>query len=155
MGGNTSKEQTSGTIAAYTFYGFGCRCKNEPTFVPGSPQNDCCGTSGTRVTFDDVPTQYESSIKNNLESHLDDAVDIAMESITWCSYVCLSQIDKTSETAANALNERWCSARNEVLRGAGLKCEARREVYGFGRSRVTYLVIRVYALQERTYPVES
>ena len=133
------------TIAAYTLYGFGCRCANDATFVSGHPQNDCCGTSCTRVELPAPESKAHQKAIAELEDQLDEAQNIAMESITYFSYVICAGIDMTSETAAKKLNSTWCAEMNDgILKDASLRCQAKREVYGFGRSRVAYLVIRVY-----------
>merc|ERR1712137_466917 len=81
-----------------------------------------------------------------LEDQLDEAETIAMECVTFFSHVICAGIDMTSAAAAKKLNSTWCAELNRgALNEAGLRCLARREVYGFGRSRVAYLVIRVYA----------
>mmetsp|Transcript_12428 Transcript_12428/g.34491 ORF Transcript_12428/g.34491 Transcript_12428/m.34491 type:complete len:151 (+) Transcript_12428:156-608(+) len=146
MGGNASKEDVSGTIAAYTLYGFGCsRCSNPPVFLSGSPGNTCCGTSCVRIEFD-PPTEAElQTALAEFETHLDEAAEMAMETITWCSHVVCSGVDGTAQPAAEKLNRDWCATENaNVLTPVGLRCSAHREVYGFGRSRVKYLVLRVY-----------
>ena len=131
-------------IAAYTFYGFQCRCANSPTFVSGHPQNDCCGTSCTRVTLPEPASTEHQKALQELEDRLGDAEDIAREVTTYCSYVICAGIDMTSAEAAKKLNATWCKEINEqILNEAGLNARAGREVYGFGRSRVAYLVIRV------------
>ena len=139
-----SYDAAAETIAAYTFYGFKCRCANSPTFVSGHPQNDCCGTSCTRVTLPEpASTEYQKALQI-LEDRLSEAGDIAREATTYCSYVICAGIDMTSAEAAKKLNATWCKEVNEqVLNEVGLNARAEREVYGFGRSRVAYLVIRV------------
>jgi len=147
MGSNVSSADTDGTLAAYTLYGFGCRCANEAIFVAGHPQNDCCGTSCTRVELPPPSSAEHQKAILALEERLEDAQSIAMESITYWSYVICAGADTTSETAAAQLNSTWCHEMNQgILQTAGLRCQARREVYGFGRSRVAYLVLRVYAI---------
>lgn len=135
------------TIAAYTLYGFGCRCANDAIFVAGHPQNYCCGTVSPKPVELPAPESkaHQKAIAE-LEDQLDEAQTIAMESITYFSYVICAGIDMTSATAAKKLNSTWCAELNRgVLNEAGLRCLARREVYGFGRTRVAHLVIRVYA----------
>ncbi len=149
MGSNVSKEDIEGTVVAYTLYGFGCsRCSNPPEFYTGSPQQDCCGTSCTRVDFDPPQEPTKQKALDELESHLDDAVEIAMKDITWSSHIFCSGFDDTAERASIRLNATggWCEEQNEKLATAGLVCEARMERYGHGRSRVTYLVLRVFPL---------
>jgi hypothetical protein len=148
MGSNVSKADTDGTIAAYTLYDKGCmkRCFSDPVFHQGSPQNDCCGTSCSRIYFDPPADQEKQRALEVLEMNLEEAANIAMESITWGSHICFTGMDMTAEQAAKDLNEGWCINQNDLLRNAGMSCQARREVYGFGRSRVTYLVIRVFPL---------
>jgi len=71
--------------------------------------------------------------------------------LSWWSHVVFSQFDATANKAAAALNQPggWCYGWNEnKLHDAGLHCTAASEVYGFGRSRVTYLVIRIRAAQK-------
>lgn len=145
MGGNVSKETELETVSAYTLYGFGCsRCCAPPRFVHGAPRNDCCGTSCTSVSTFDPPQQYTQAL-GDLEDSLDEAALIAQEYTTWLSHVFCSQIDGTAAQAAKALDDEWCKSWNEgELSTAGLKCDAASEVFGYGRSRVTYLVIRVY-----------
>ena len=147
MGGNVSRETESNTIAAYTYYGFGCRCCNSANFVSGSPKNDPCGTSCSRVELP-LPTskEHQQALKQ-LETLLIEADDIPKENIDSCSYTYCAGVDMTSERAANALNDGWCQTQNsQVLNPVGLSCSDAREVFGFGRSRVSYVVIRVVDL---------
>lgn len=116
MGSNVSKEDTEGTVVAYKLYGFGCsRCSNSPGFYPGSPQNDCCGTSCSRVDFGPPQEPAKQKALVELESHFDDAVEIAMEKITWFSHVFCSGVDATAERASACLNDvgGWCQEQNE------------------------------------------
>lgn len=147
MGGNISKEDVEGTVAAYTLYGFAMnRCCNPPVFLDGAPGNSCCGTSCAMIENVAPNDPAVQKALTEFESHLDEAADLAKEAgVTWCSHVFCSGVDTTAEKAAKKLNEEWCPKEtNTTLSPAGLSCSARREVYGFGRTRVTYLVIRVY-----------
>ena len=145
MGSNVSKETELETISAYTFYGIGLTrcCTHGPHFLPGAPQNDSCGTSCTTVRFD-PPQEYLKAL-GELEKDLEEAAEIAREHVKYCSHVICPQMDSTAGRAAEALNESWCRDWNKkpIFQEAGLKCNAESEVFGFGRSRVTYLVIRV------------
>ena len=88
-------------------------------------------------------TEHQKALQE-LEDRLGDAEDIAREVTTYCSYVICAGIDMTSSEAAKKLNATWCKEINEqILNEVGLNARAGREVYGFGRSRVAYLVIRV------------
>jgi hypothetical protein len=104
---------------------------------------DCCGTSCTNVTFD--PPQPYLQVLGDFEDGLEESALIAQEYTTWLSHMFCSQFDGTAAEAAKALNDGWCKTWNErELSNVGLKCSAASEVFGFGRSRVTCLVIRVY-----------
>lgn len=136
MGGNVSRTTEDCTVAAYTLYGFGCsRGKNPPTFLPGAPRNTCCGTSMGAIYFDQTFPEVEQG--------LSEAADLAMQHVTWCSHICCAGVDMTSESAAQVINQEWCPRYNEMLEKRNLRIHAAREVFGFGRSRVTYLVIRI------------
>lgn len=145
MGGNVSKLTEDKTIAAYTFYGFGCRCCNQPHFDHGAPRNRCCGTSGGSFSFDPPSDAAQVKVLTAMEKDLDEATVEAIEYVNNCSYVWCAQIDVTAGEAAQALNQGWCQKWNQELGPAGLQCQASSEVFGFGRSRVTYLVVRVFA----------
>mmetsp|Transcript_14102 Transcript_14102/g.25546 ORF Transcript_14102/g.25546 Transcript_14102/m.25546 type:complete len:129 (-) Transcript_14102:920-1306(-) len=84
-------------------------------------------------------------VLGDFEDGLEEAALIAQEYTTWLSHMFCSQFDGTAAEAAKALNDGWCKTWNErELSNVGLKCSAASEVFGFGRSRVTCLVIRVY-----------
>ena len=149
MGGNVSKETQTDTVAAYTYYGFGCTrcCFPKRHFVAGAPKEDGCGTSCTSLTFAPPAASHAEALAR-LEDQLDKAARTASDYISWTSHVFFSQCDATAKRAAEALNDEWCSVQNEtILHPAGLDCRANGEVFGFGRSRVTYLVIRVQELK--------
>jgi hypothetical protein len=79
-----------------------------------------------------------------LEEDLGRAAEEAMTDISWCSHIFFSGCDSTAEAAAKRLNSSWCDGWNRGrLAGTGLQVRAVREVYGFGRSRATFLLIRV------------
>lgn len=146
MGGKVSKTTEASTLAAYTYRGFGCgRCCNKNEFLEGAPTATSCGTTCGAVHFE-FPAEH-SKILLEFQADLPAAAQVAQEHITWLSYILFSQFNGTVKVAAEALNGGWCSHwNNQRLHAAGLRCEAASEVYGFGRSRATYLVIRVYSL---------
>jgi hypothetical protein len=105
------------------------------------------GTSCTNVTFD--PPQQYLQVLGDFEDGLEETALMAQEytCTTWLSHAFCSQFDGTAAEAAKALNDGWCKTWNEGghgLSNVGLKCSAASEVFGFGRSRVACLVIRVY-----------
>mmetsp|Transcript_11594 Transcript_11594/g.28566 ORF Transcript_11594/g.28566 Transcript_11594/m.28566 type:complete len:171 (+) Transcript_11594:177-689(+) len=144
MGGNVSKKTETGTVMAYTLHGFGCigckRCCNKAEFMPGAPTEGCCGTS-SYIQFD--PPMGLSSLLAEFEESLPDAEEIAREHISYCSHIICSQFDSTAGKAAMAIDTSWCTRWNERMRQEGLRCQARSEVFGFGRTRTTFLVIRI------------
>eukprot|EP00045_Choanoeca_perplexa_P018554 m.293084 g.293084 ORF g.293084 m.293084 type:complete len:142 (-) comp18371_c0_seq1:33-458(-) len=133
---------SSATVAAYTLYGFGSsRCCASQDFVPGHPATGCCGTACGSQHYED-----DSSFtphRNAFEADLERAAQIASQDISWCCHVFCSGVDTTAKPAAQRLNQSWCPEWSEKLRKVNLKVVAAREVYGFGRSRLTALVIRV------------
>mmetsp|Transcript_20471 Transcript_20471/g.58201 ORF Transcript_20471/g.58201 Transcript_20471/m.58201 type:complete len:150 (+) Transcript_20471:71-520(+) len=146
MGGNVSKNTEISTIEAFTLYGFGCsRCSSKAEFREGAPANSGCGTSCSSVHFD--PAERYRQVLQEMEDDLPQAAIQAMEEINWTNHVLCSGTDCTASRAARRLNEDWCDEWNGTrLRHVGLHCSAASEVFGFGRSRVTYLVIRVFPL---------
>ena len=148
MGGNVSKQTQQETVAAWTLYGFGCsRCCNKAVFVAGAPRGTFCGTScGRDGSFPPLPTE-QAKLLSDLENDLVTAANQALPHLSWVSHVLFSQLDRTAEKAANALNnhqEGWCHEWNQkCLHAAGLHCVASSEIHGFGRSRTTSLVIRI------------
>mmetsp|Transcript_45938 Transcript_45938/g.143764 ORF Transcript_45938/g.143764 Transcript_45938/m.143764 type:complete len:146 (-) Transcript_45938:294-731(-) len=142
MGGSHSAEAATSSVAAYTLYGFGCgRCSSPCVFVPGAPKDDCCGTTCSHVEFE-KPISLGDALEE-LEADLDEAAAIAEKHTTWCSQVFCSGVDTTAGGVARALNDEWCANWNEKFEPLGYKVRAFREVYGFGRSRVTFVVLRV------------
>lgn len=147
MGGNVSKETEQNSVAAFTYRGFGCaRCCSLSEFFEGAPTNTCCGTSCGSVHFElPIPTQ-DKNLWQDFQADLPAAAEMAQEHISTWSYIFCTQFDTTSARAAQILNQSWCAKWNENrLHTAGYHCAASSEVYGFGRSRVTYLVIRIVA----------
>ena len=145
MGGNVSKKTQEDTFMAWTIYGFGCsRFCNKAVFVPGAPRSTCCGTScGANHSFA-TPGTHQADLLGELENDLPAAAAQAKPHLSWPSHVLFTQMDRTADKAAQVLNTGWCRTWNyECLHAAGLHCVASREVFGFGRSRVTHLVIRV------------
>jgi hypothetical protein len=99
------------------------------------------------IPFDPPTDERKAKALVALEQDLTAATEEAMEHVNTCSYVWCAQMDSTAAVAARALNDGWCRQWNETrLQEAGLRCQAESEVFGFGRSRVTYLVIRVFHL---------
>eukprot|EP00052_Salpingoeca_macrocollata_P015094 m.119678 g.119678 ORF g.119678 m.119678 type:complete len:155 (-) comp19554_c0_seq2:68-532(-) len=145
MGNGVSSAVQESTVAAYTFQGTGCvlRCCAEPAFRAGAPRDTCCGTSCGTMTFE--PEKRFIAPLQELEGGLAEAAAIARQDID-CCYAWCAQCDTSAEEAAQQLNASWCPKKNSVLAAHGLSCVASSEVYGFGRSQVTYLVIRVLLL---------
>lgn len=137
--GTTSSSLPYDTIVAFTLYGFGCtRCGNEARFYAGAPRGTFCGTSCGQVQF-----ETDSPLLKQISQDLNTAADEAMEEIHPGSYLWCSQCDASAGRAAKVLNDGWCQRWNEQLQTEGMRCFAASEVYGFGRSRATYLVIRI------------
>lgn len=141
-----SKDDESATISAYTLYGFSGqgRCCAKPEFIPGAPKNTCCGTTCGSIQFPERYSDKEvAAVLQEFENDLPAAAEQAMEDITWCSHVCCTNVDRTANRAAQTLNHGWCEEWNNRLVSVGLRCHAASEVFGFGRSRATYFVIRI------------
>jgi hypothetical protein len=151
MGGNASIETQDNTVMAYTLYGFGCcnvgRCCHNSEFFAGAPRELCCGVSGQQEF---TPPLAIQPILEELETGLEEAANISMNHVTWCSHICCSGFDSTGSAAARALNADWCRRWNIRLNKHGLQIHASSEVFGFGRSRATFLVLRVHGVADRT-----
>ncbi|EDQ88753.1 uncharacterized protein MONBRDRAFT_37353, partial [Monosiga brevicollis MX1] len=157
MGGTEStpehQDHDRRTVAAYTLYGFGCtRCCASPAFVTGAPAPSFCGASCGSKQFDGGEGDGDGGggsllygpFRQDLEADLERAAEIARNDITWCSHIFCSGCDSTAKAAARRLNESWCAEWNRGrLTGSGLQVQAVEEVYGFGRSRATFLLLRV------------
>lgn len=132
------------TVGAYTFRGFGCaRWCAGAAFQAGAPAPSVCGATCGSEQFEDGAIVY-GPFRDELEADLGAAAEIATNETTWCSYIACSGCDSTAEAAARRLNESWCSKWNQGrLAGSGVQVQATSEVYGFGRSRATFLVLRV------------
>eukprot|EP00730_Choanoeca_flexa_P013755 TRINITY_DN5666_c0_g1_i1.p2 TRINITY_DN5666_c0_g1~~TRINITY_DN5666_c0_g1_i1.p2 ORF type:complete len:139 (+),score=28.50 TRINITY_DN5666_c0_g1_i1:332-748(+) len=135
--------QNFSTVAAYTLYGFGMgRCCASQEFVPGAPAPSGCGTACSSEQFDGA----DFAQRSKFEADLDRAAQMASENISWCCHIFCSGVDNTARPAAKRLNESFCPEWSKKLSSDQLKVVAAREVYGFGRSRMTTLVIRVVRL---------
>jgi hypothetical protein len=144
MGGNVSRVEETSTVIAYTLYGFGCRCTSTSEgFVRGAPRDGGCGTvacSGHEFT----PPMRFAEVLAAFEADLPRATAVAETSIDKCTHLWCAQCDTSADSVAAALNSGFCRDWNQGGLGReGLQCEARSEIFGFGRSRVTYVVIRI------------
>ena len=166
-----SKETQEGTVMAYTMYGFGCgRFCAPPTFVAGAPKDSFCGTVGCRGFTDFPPIaddNPQAKVLTALQNDLDAAAAQALPHLSWWSHILCTQFDHTAERAARVLNNNnnngddnnergWCQRWNEdSLHAVGLHCVASRDVCGFGRSRVTHLVLRIFPYDDKRRPLVS
>eukprot|EP00466_Bigelowiella_natans_P004923 jgi/Bigna1/143286/aug1.77_g17994 len=145
MGGNVSSLIQEKTVVAYTLYGSGCKrcCSNDCEFYLGAPKEGCCGVASYTTNFSSQAPLAAMEVLQDFERDLMQPAQIASEHVTYCSHILMGQCDSTAERAARAIEEDWCPAWNERFQEENLVCQVRAEVFGFGRSRATFLVIRV------------
>lgn len=141
MGGSNSQQINANTVAAWTYGGKCCDC-GTPEWREGAPKTGCCGVP-TTLQFE-VPMAL-SDVITSVEEELKEADEIAVEQVSWWSYVFCTACDPdcSADKAARALNADWCQRMTQSLQQHGLRCYAMPEVHGFGRSQQTFLVLRV------------
>jgi hypothetical protein len=146
---NQRPDVVANTMQAYTLYGVSfchcARCCSATTFSPGAPDSmdECCGCGTEEYN---PPAQLASSLQP-LEDSLNEAAEIASQRVSYCCHIWCSGCDTTATDGATLLNNGWCRRWDQELAKHNLYCRAFSEAIGMGRSRKTFLVLRVLRSQ--------